>query len=963
MLQLVLVNYFVRLFSKMFKQMLDIAQWSSFECINSGEQSNPSEQASSLETNSEKDNNKEKMRYERTLVVAALLFAAHPVHVESVASIVGRAELLACLCTFGALDCVSRYAAVLVVRNAEHSHAGKGWFATSLACCTLGCACKETALMSFLLVIVYTAIVTAVAYQQSRQQQQKLSKQLKHREHKARERRVRVVKIMLRQVIIWSTVTLIATLLIRAAISMQWPHLSGHLGPDMTVKIWWPQFRFSTADNPLLKLDTILPTSLVDRWLTRLHVPAFAFSLVVWPKQLSYDWPLEAIQLTSMSWRQFANLLKLETSVIGSSEQSLSSLAITPTPTMFKGPHDFYPGPSSIHSIESDKENNCNNDERPSSRSSLDSALGTSNSSSSSVSTSSTIDHVSVNNLALTHYRDIYRCPNEATATAQLGLITLALLFALLTYLPASNLIVHVGFVVAERTLYMPSVGVTILMGVAYETSIHYCHQKLFEDSNKSVRDMFYYIILVPIVLMLVMSSIERTKVWHDPISLYSSNVALNPAKSLANIGHVLASNNQLDEAEQHYKNALNIWPNQADVHLNLGLLLHKQGRIAEAIEAYNIALRYRPRLALARLNLGLAHEQSAPPGTADTRRLALEMYLITVNDTVTGAPELSKDPETQALAQLQAAIRALRLIDAKWSSNSNLLTLHYLDVVKTVAQFEHRLRSTTLQWSSKPELIDLHLQLMLLLIDHSPQVFISGLQGYLERSISDDDSSALEASDDLLDLLTRPHLFPRFTTKADQRSKDNDVEAKFALRHRLIEKLRQQGGRISSPDSRLMYAHGKLLQLWLDHYNHEAVVGASVTRHTVAQLALETIHTFNRNNQQYTNNKDTMKRKIHNYHLLAFAADAHNQAQDFNTSERLYDDALAAMKDLSQFEGSRARANIISTLLAQAHLNYGAILHRRAKYREARAQYEATLKLDPEHEMARTNLQRLPVK
>ena len=45
----------------------------------------------------------------------------------------------------------------------------------------------------------------------------------------------------------------------------------------------------------------------------------------------------------------------------------------------------------------------------------------------------------------------------------------LAWLLGVVPYLPAANVVVYVGFVLAERVLYMPSTGAALLLALALE--------------------------------------------------------------------------------------------------------------------------------------------------------------------------------------------------------------------------------------------------------------------------------------------------------------------------------------------------------------------------------------------------------------------------------------------------------------------------------------------------------------
>ena len=73
------------------------------------------------------------------------------------------------------------------------------------------------------------------------------------------------------------------------------------------------------------------------------------------------------------------------------------------------------------------------------------------------------------------------------------------------------------------------------------------------------------------------------------------------------NLGVALASRGQLGEAIEHYRQALESRPDFAEAHNNLGIALTSQGRIAEAIQQYREALKSGPDSAEAHNNLALA--------------------------------------------------------------------------------------------------------------------------------------------------------------------------------------------------------------------------------------------------------------------------------------------------------------------------------------------------------------------
>jgi tetratricopeptide (TPR) repeat protein len=92
-------------------------------------------------------------------------------------------------------------------------------------------------------------------------------------------------------------------------------------------------------------------------------------------------------------------------------------------------------------------------------------------------------------------------------------------------------------------------------------------------------------------------------------IQHYEQAVKINPdfADALNNWGAALARQGKLAEAIERYREALRITPDHANAHYNWGLALAQQGKLAEAIEHYQQALRITPDHAGAHSNLGLA--------------------------------------------------------------------------------------------------------------------------------------------------------------------------------------------------------------------------------------------------------------------------------------------------------------------------------------------------------------------
>lgn len=91
-----------------------------------------------------------------------------------------------------------------------------------------------------------------------------------------------------------------------------------------------------------------------------------------------------------------------------------------------------------------------------------------------------------------------------------------------------------------------------------------------------------------------------------EAVAHYLAALEVNPryAKAHNNLGRELASGGHWAEAIEHYSTALAIQPDYPKAHNNMALALEAQGRVEEAVQHYREALRLQPDYAKARRNL-----------------------------------------------------------------------------------------------------------------------------------------------------------------------------------------------------------------------------------------------------------------------------------------------------------------------------------------------------------------------
>ncbi|XP_054260145.1 protein O-mannosyl-transferase TMTC1-like [Macrosteles quadrilineatus] len=192
-------------------------------------------------------------------------------------------------------------------------------------------------------------------------------------------------------------------------------------------------------------------------------------------------------------------------------------------------------------------------------------------------------------------YRLIAEFEHQRSAPLVLGVLLLAIPF-----LPAANIFFTVGFVVAERVLYIPSLGAALL--VAYGA------QTLHQASSPRGRNVVFIILLL-LGATFTYRTVDRNRAWSSREALIKSGIKALPqnAKMHYNLANYLRDNNSLDKAITHYKEAIRLWPGYASAHNNLGTLMSSP---SEAEGHFKSAITISPSHVNAHYNLGQVYRK-----------------------------------------------------------------------------------------------------------------------------------------------------------------------------------------------------------------------------------------------------------------------------------------------------------------------------------------------------------------
>jgi tetratricopeptide (TPR) repeat protein len=232
--------------------------------------------------------------------------------------------------------------------------------------------------------------------------------------------------------------------------------------------------------------------------------------------------------------------------------------------------------------------------------------------------------------------------------------------FFFLALLPTSNLVIAIGSIMAERFLYLPSVG---LAGCTVAV-IHQLAQRF--SSKWRAAPQAAWVAIGVACLAFAARTYARNFDWQNARALWTSTVNVCPesARPHYNLATELAQiPGELPNAIAEFEAALRIRPDYAEAHYNLGnalVLMHD--RMPDAIKEYEAALRTAPNLVEAHYSLGnaLSHMPGRLPEAIAEYQAALRIqpnYVYAHNNLGTA---LARTPGRlpEAIAEFQAAVR-----------------------------------------------------------------------------------------------------------------------------------------------------------------------------------------------------------------------------------------------------------------------------------------------------------------
>lgn len=183
---------------------------------------------------------------------------------------------------------------------------------------------------------------------------------------------------------------------------------------------------------------------------------------------------------------------------------------------------------------------------------------------------------------------------NQEESTEQRYLL-MSLSLLLFPFIPASNILFRVGFVIAERNLYLSSAGFVMIVGLGITKLVR-------------IRRRLCYCLVSFLILTHLLRSVQRSGEWRSEKVLFESGANVCPlnAKVHYNIAKMYSDEGNVELAMSRYQLAIRLNPQYDQALNNLGNLLKDKGNLNEAETLLQQAVEIRPEFSAAWMNLGI---------------------------------------------------------------------------------------------------------------------------------------------------------------------------------------------------------------------------------------------------------------------------------------------------------------------------------------------------------------------
>jgi hypothetical protein len=178
--------------------------------------------------------------------------------------------------------------------------------------------------------------------------------------------------------------------------------------------------------------------------------------------------------------------------------------------------------------------------------------------------------------------------------------VSFGIAFVCIALLPSSNFLLPAGIVLAERTLFLPSVGAMLVLG-AVAIPVFDALERRVAPNRMALR--FSVAAGALLIAAAMYRSIQRTMVWRDNDRLFHQAVIDSPRAYRAHfmLGALHFELKRKRDGEAEFRKALALFPYDPFMAYDLAQVYYESARCAPAIPLYRWAFGLRPESPLAR--------------------------------------------------------------------------------------------------------------------------------------------------------------------------------------------------------------------------------------------------------------------------------------------------------------------------------------------------------------------------
>lgn len=192
--------------------------------------------------------------------------------------------------------------------------------------------------------------------------------------------------------------------------------------------------------------------------------------------------------------------------------------------------------------------------------------------------------------------------------------IAFGLIWIGITLLPVSN-VIPISNPVAERYMYLPAVGFALLAGRLAEV-LWGALKAVRVQWIESHRELVMIILCAIPLLFYTYGVINRNLVWGNDRLLWSDTYRKSPnaVAALDGMAHIYFDDGEIGKARELLEKAVQLNPNDYQIHNNLGVIYAAQRHTEEAIQQLKKSLRIWPNNRSAHYNLARCYAGLTPP-------------------------------------------------------------------------------------------------------------------------------------------------------------------------------------------------------------------------------------------------------------------------------------------------------------------------------------------------------------